>query len=165
MEKEEYLEANSLNSAVMNVGNILSPIIAALLYGTYGMKIILIVTSISFLLSAFSKLFINIPKSHSHPEKINIKAFKTDFYEGIKIIKNNVFLSTMIGLGTIINFSASPLFGIVIIYFLKEILIVSDIQFGIFQMIFSVSMLVAPVFCCKCQPKSLPPDIEFVYHL
>ncbi len=146
VDKEEYLEANSLNSAVMNVGNILSPIIAALLYGAYGMKIILIITNISFLLSAVSKMFINIPISHSQPEKINIKAFKTDLYEGIITLKTNTLLSTMIGLGTIINFSASPLFGIVIIYYLKEILLINDIQFGIFQMIFSVSMFAAPIF-------------------
>ena len=78
-------------------------------------------------------MLIDIPKSHCHPEKINIKAFKTDFYEGIKTIKNNTLLSTMIGLGTIVNFAVSPLFGIVIIYFLKEILIISYFQFPCYQ--------------------------------
>lgn len=109
VDKEDYLQANSLNSAVMNMGNILSPIIAALLYGAYGMKIILTVTSITFLLSTAIKTFISMPKSHSQPDKISIKAFKRDFSEGIKSIKNNLLLSTMIGLGTIINFSVSPL--------------------------------------------------------
>lgn len=147
VDKEDYLEANSLNSVVMNIGNILSPIIAAILYTTFGIKVVLIVNSISFLLSAISEMFINIPKSHSQPEKINIKAFKTDFFEGIEMIKNNNLFSTMMGLGTIINFSAAPLFGIVIIYFLREVLKIDDIQFGIFQMIFSASMLAAPIFC------------------
>lgn len=147
VDKADYLEANSFNSAVMNMGNILSPIIAAILYGAFGMQIIFIVNSISFLLSAISEMFINIPKSHSKPEKISIKAFKTDFYEGVKIIKNNKLLSTMIGLGAIINFSAAPLFGIVLIYFLREVLKINDMQFGIFQMIFSASMLAAPIFC------------------
>ena len=145
--KEDYLQANSLNSAVMNIGNILSPIIAALLYGAYGMKIILTVTSITFLLSTAIKTFISMPKSHSQPDKISIKAFKRDFSEGINRIKITCSLSTMIGLGTIINFSVSPLFGIVIIYYLKEILLVTDLQFGIFQMLFSLSMVAAPVFC------------------
>jgi MFS family permease len=154
VDKEDYLEANSFNSVAMNVGSILSPVLAAFLYGTFGMKIILIVNSISFLLSAISEMFINIPKSHNKPEKISIKAFKTDFYEGVKIIKSNKLLSTMIGLGAIINFSAAPLFGIVIIYFLKEVLMVSDMQFGIFQMIFSVSMLAAPIFCGKIIKKA-----------
>lgn len=147
--KEDYLEANSLNSVAMDIGNIMSPIIAALLYGVFGMQIILIVNSISFLLSAISEMFINIPKSHSKPEKINIKVFKKDFSEGINIIKSNKLLSTMIGLGTMINFSASPLFAVVIFYFLREVLKINDIQFGIFQMVFSASMLAAPLLCGK----------------
>lgn len=147
VKKEELLEANSLNSLVMNIGNILSPVLAAFIYGAFGMKIILIVNSISFLLSAISEMFINIPKNHKTPEKINIKSFKTDLMEGINIIKNNRLISTMIGLGTIINFSAAPLFGIGLIYIIKEVLKVNDIQFGIFQMVLSASMLVAPILC------------------
>ena len=147
VQKEELLEANSLNSLVMNIGNILAPIIAAFLYGTFGMKVILIVNSISFLLSAISEIFINIPKSHKQPEKIDIKSFKTDLMEGISIIKSNRLISTMIGLGTVINFSAAPLFGIGLIYIIREVLKVNDMEFGIFQMVLSASMLAAPMFC------------------
>ncbi len=147
VKREDLMDANSLKSLVMNIGNMLSPVLAAFLYGTFGMKVILIVNSISFLLSAISEMFINIPKSHKQPEKINIKSFKTDLREGINIIKSNRLISTMIGLGTIINFSAAPLFGIGIIYIIREVLKISDIQFGIFQMVLSASMLVAPILC------------------
>lgn len=147
VKKEELIEANSLNSLVMNIGNILAPIIAAFLYGTYGMKVILIVSSISFTLSAISEIFINIPKSHKQPEKIDMKSFKADLMEGINIIKSNKLISTMIGLGTIINFSIVPLFGIGLIYIIKEVLKVNDMQFGAFQMVLSASMLLAPILC------------------
>lgn len=147
VEKEEMLEANSLNSLVMNIGNILAPILAAFLYGSFGMKIILIVNSISFSLSALSEMFINIPKNHKAPEKINIKSFKRDLMEGISIIKSNKLISTMIGLGTLINFAAGPLFGIGLIYIIREVLKVNDMQFGVFQMVLSASMLLAPILC------------------
>ena len=78
VKKEELIEANSFNSLVMNTGNILAPIIGAVLYSTFGMKAILIVSSISFALSAVSEIFINVPKSHKQPEKIDVKSFKTD---------------------------------------------------------------------------------------
>lgn len=147
VQKEELMEANSLNSLVMNMGNVLAPIIAAFLYASFGIKVILIVTSISFVLSAISETFINIPNTHKRPEKIDIKSFKTDLLEGIGIIKKDKLISTMIGLGTIINFSISPLFGIGLIYIIKEVLKVSDMQFGIFQMVISASMLLAPLLC------------------
>ena len=147
VKKEELMEANSLNSLVMNIGNILSPILGAILYSSLGFNIILILSSISFVLSAISEMFINIPKSHKKPEKIGIKSFKTDLMEGIDIIKSNRLISTLIGLGTIINFSITPLFGIGLIYVTKEVLKVSDMQFGAFQMVLSASMLFAPLLC------------------
>lgn len=147
VEKEELMEANSLNSLIMNIGNILSPVIAAIFYGNYGIKVILMFSSISFILSAISELFINIPKSHKKPETIDIKTFKADLMEGIDIIRSNRLISTMIGLGTIINFSITPLFGIGLIYITKEVLMVSDMQFGVFQTVVSISMLLAPLLC------------------
>jgi len=83
VKKEELLEANSFNSLVMSIGNVLSPVIAAALYGAFGMKIILIVNSASFALSAVSEIFINMPKTHKQPEKIDIKTFMNDLAEGI----------------------------------------------------------------------------------
>jgi len=147
VKKEELLEANSFDSLLMNIGNVLSPVIAAALYGTYGMKIILIVNSVSFALSAISEIFINIPKSHKKPGKIDIKSFMNDLTEGINIIKSNRLISAMIGLGTMINFSISPLFSIGLIYIIKEVLKVNDMQFGVFEMVLSASMLLAPVLC------------------
>lgn len=147
VEKEELMEANSLNSLIMNIGNILSPVIAAIFYGSYGIKVILMFSSICFILSAISELFINIPKSHMKPETIDIKTFKADLMEGIDIIRSNRLISTMIGLGTIINFSITPLFGIGLIYITKEVLMVSDMQFGVFQTVVSISMLLAPLLC------------------
>jgi len=145
VDKDELLEANSFNSLVMNIGNILSPVIASLLYGTFGMKVVLIINSISFLLSAISEIFINIPKNHKAPEHINLKSFKKDLVEGINIIKGNKLISTMISLGTIINFCAVPLFSIGLIFIIKEVLKLTDYQFGIFQMIMSIAMLIAPL--------------------
>lgn len=151
--KEDMLEANSLNSLVMNIGNILAPILAALLYGSFGMKVILIVNAISFSLSAISEMFINIPNKNKKPEKISLKAFKTDLMEGINVIKSNKLISTMISLGTFINFTIGPLFSIGLIYIIKEILKVSDFQFGLFQMVLAGSMLMTPILCGKIMNK------------
>lgn len=147
VKKEELMEANALNSLVMNMGNMLSPIIAAFLYATFGLRFILVMNACSFALSAISEMFINIPKSHKQPEKINLASFHADLVDGIRIIRSNKLISTVIGLGTIINFAMAPLFGIGLIYIIKEILLVSDLQFGIFQMVLSASMILAPLLC------------------
>jgi len=107
----------------------------------------LIVNAVSFLLSAISEMFIHIPKNNNKPKKINLQVFKKDLMEGINIIRNNKYISTIIGLGTIINFSIAPLFSIGLIFIIKEILMATDFQFGLFQMVISSSMIAAPLLC------------------
>ena len=142
---EELLDANSFNSLVMNIGQLLAPIIGAVLYGTFGLQMVMIVNSISFLLSAISEMFISIPKKHKKPDKISIKVFKDDLTEGINIIKNNKFISTMMFLGTIINFVIAPLFSVGLTFIIKEVLVATDFQYGVFQMVLSASMIVTPL--------------------
>ena len=145
VEKEQLFDANSFNSLVMNIGQLLAPIIGAVIYGGFGLKLVLIVNSISFLVSGMSEIFINIPKKHKKPEKISIKLFKDDLMEGIKVIRNNKFISTTISLATIINFAIAPLFSIGLTFIIKEVFKATDFQFGLFQMVLSASMITAPI--------------------
>lgn len=145
VDKEDLLEANSTNSLVMNIGNLLAPIIAALIYGSFGMTLILIINSISFLLSSISEMFINIPKNHKIPEKISIKSFKDDLIGGIRLLRENKLVATIISSGSILNFCVSPLASIGLVFILKEVLKASDFKFGLFEMVLSSSFIVAPL--------------------
>lgn len=146
VEKEDLLDANSINSLVMNIGQLLAPVLGAIIYGSFGLKLVMIINSLSFLLSAISETLINIPKKHKKPKKISVKVFKMDLMEGINIIKGNKFISTMIYLGTLINFIIAPIFSVGLVFIIKEVLKATDFQFGIFQMALSASMIAAPFF-------------------
>lgn len=146
---EDLLEANSFSSLVMSIGSLLAPVIGAVIYGAFGMQIILIVNAIAFALSAFSEMFINVPKTNKRPDKISASAFKTDFLAGLKIIRDSRFITTIIGLGTFVNFAISPLFSIGLIFITKEILGATDFQFGLFQTVFATSMIIAPIISTK----------------
>ncbi len=143
--KEELLDANATNSIVLNIGNLLAPLLAAALYGTFGLGTILVISSISFILSAITKMFISIPKSNKMPDKINLKAFKDDLIGGIRLVKDNKLFTTIVVVGGVLNFSMAPVIQIGLVFISKEVLKVSDFQFGIFQMLMSVSMIVAPL--------------------
>lgn len=145
VDKEDLLQANSTNSLVMNIGNLMAPIIAALIYGTFGMQMILIINSISFFLSAISEMFINIPKSHKRPEKISVNSFKDDLVDGTRLLRENKLVSTIITSGSILNFCVAPLASIGLVFIIKEILKVSDFKFGLFQMVLAASFIVAPL--------------------
>lgn len=149
VEKEQLLEANSFSSLALNIGQLLAPVIAAAIYGVFGLQVVLIVNAISFFASAVSEMFIHVPKKHKRPEKIDFKSFRKDLAEGIQVIRSNRMISTIIGVGTIINFSIAPLFSVGLIFIIKEILHASDFQFGMFQMVFACSMIIAPLLSAK----------------
>lgn len=146
VKKEELIEATSINSLILNIGNLLAPALGGVLFGIYGLSIILVVNSISFVLSSIGEIFINIPKTNKTPEKFTIKAFTTDFNEGIKFIGSNKLILNIILMGLFVNFIGGPLFSIGLPFISKKILFVTDYQYGLVESIFVVSMLVAPIF-------------------
>ncbi|WP_010297375.1 MFS transporter [Clostridium senegalense] len=155
VQEEELVAANGVNSTIMNIGLLISPCIAGILFGIKGLQLVLIINSVSFILSAISEMFINVPKTNKKPEKINFKSFKKDFSEGLKFIKERSIIKTIIKLGMVLNFAFSSFVSVGLLYISKEILKVSDSQYGMMQSILVIGMFLAPVICafmCKKMP-------------
>ncbi len=159
IDKENLLEANSLRSMIISLGQLMAPILGALIYGSFGLFLAIIINATSFLLSAFSEMFIKIPKIQSRETKKNFAAFKEDFSAGLKIIKNNKSIRTIIAIATIINFSIAPLFSVGLIFIIREVLMASDIKFGIFQSVLTASMIAAPILLTKRIKKERLGDV------
>jgi hypothetical protein len=121
--------------------------------GFYGLFLILLINGISFLCSAIAEMFIQIPKVTKKPKKINFKAFRDDFTEGINFIKGKKLLLYIIILAPILNFVFSPLSSTSLSYIAIKIFKVSDFQYGIMQMIIVASMLLSPFITSKLAKK------------
>ncbi|MDI9216718.1 MFS transporter [Clostridium tertium] len=143
--KEDLVEANALNSLIMSIGNVVSPAIAAVVYGGFGLEAVFIVNSISFFISAISEIFLVIPKNIKEKGKLSLKSFTREFKEGIGFIKKRKDIINIISLAMILNFSFGA-FTIGSIYISKSILKVSDFQYGIVDSIGVIGMIVATFF-------------------
>lgn len=145
IEKKDLLEANAANTFLSKIGSLIAPALAGTLFGFYGLFVIFIFNSISFLVSAICEIIITIPKMNKKPDKITFKNFFNDFGEGIKFIKNKRIILNIIILALVVNFVGDPVFSIGLTYISKKILLVSDFKYGIIQSIFVSSMLVSPL--------------------
>lgn len=134
-------------------GRLITPIIAGVLFELHGILCIFIINSASFIFSAASEMFIDIPRNNKKPDKITIKAFRDDFIEGIRFIKNNKIILSITLLLVLFNFLTAPIISIGIPYILKTILKVTDTQFGLFQSAFVLPMFIAPVLCSLISKK------------
>jgi MFS family permease len=153
IKKEDLVDANGISSLIASMGNLLAPLIGGILFGFYGLFIILVINAISFIIAATGQMFINIPKANKMPEKINFKAFRDDFSEGIQFIKERKTLLHIIILAPILNFVFSPLFSIGSTFVTKKMLKITDFQFGLMQMIIVVSMMLSPFIASKYAKK------------
>lgn len=160
--KDELVAANGINSTIMNIGLVISPCIAGVLFGIAGLKLILIINSISFILSAISEFFIQVPKTNKKPEKINFKSFKEDFKEGLSFIKERPIIKAIIRLGIILNFAFSSFISVGLLYISKEILKVSDTQYGLMQSLLVIGMFLAPIVCTYMSKKLSLGKIMFI---
>ena len=145
VEKEDLFEANSLKSMITSLFTMMAPLLAAGLYGVLGIFGVLVINAVSFALSSISEMFIEIPKYNKRPEKINIKEFKKDFMEGIRLIRDSKIIKNIIGLGMVLNFCLASLFSVGLIFIIKETYGGSDVQVGIFSTVLSFSMLITPI--------------------
>ncbi len=145
VDKDEYLEANSLRTMLVSFGQLMAPIFGAIIYGAFGLMIAILINAISFLASAISEMFVNIPKTKVEKQKKSIACFKKDFVAGLKIIKDSKAIRTFISIAIIINFSIAPLFSVGLIFLVKEVLSQSDLKLGLLQTVLSASMIAAPI--------------------
>lgn len=149
VKKEDLVNANGISSFIMNAANLSAPLIAGVLFEFYGIFVILVINAASFIISSIGETFINIPKTNKMPDKVSFKAFYNDFSEGIKFIKQRKVLLYIIILAPILNFVFSPLSSTAIAYVSKNILKVSDFQYGLLQMTMVASMMISPFVMSK----------------
>ncbi|MGH4124734.1 MAG: MFS transporter [Clostridium sp.] len=162
IKKEDLIDANGINSLIMSVGSLIAPAVAGVLFGIYGMLVILIINSISFILSSISEMFIHVPKSNKKPEKVNVHVFFNDFSEGIRFIKSKKIMVTIISFACILNFAFAPIGSIGLAFISKKILKVTDYQYGALEGILVTSMIIAPFIMSKVSKKFTIGKIFFL---
>lgn len=138
--KEELVEANALNSLLMAIGNVISPAIAAFIYGSFGLEAVFIVNAISFYISAFSEVFLVIPRNIRSKGKLSLNKFASEFKEGINFILKKRDIVNIVSLAVILNFALGS-FSIGSAYISKIILKVSDLQYGVIDTFGVIGMI------------------------
>lgn len=109
--QENFVAANSVINMISSFSALLGPVLGGILYSVYGLKAVLRVCIVCFLLSAVMEIFIKISFDRRETKGGMWKTVKEDFAESIKFIRKekpvigkgvlmvcgiNLFLSAMI---------------------------------------------------------------------
>lgn len=144
--ESQLTKANSMESTVTTVGNLIAPILAGAVYGISGVKVMILLNAISFVIAATLECFLNLKTEKlQSPRKSIYKEFVHDFKEGIFFIFDNSLLKYIVIFLFFINGILSSVLGIGIPYICKLLFKVSDLQFGLIQSITVVGTLVGSI--------------------
>ena len=137
---QQLTQANAFFSLINSFQTIIGILLAGLLYGLLGIELIFIINGISFILSAFSEMFI---RTHYEKPATNQKtSLRHDFKEGIHYIKNKPGLLPFVTAVLFLNFAFAPFFANALPYLYNLALNQEALQLAIANIIFSSGMVI-----------------------
>ena len=153
VDEERLTSANGIINQVGSIVNFVGPIFAGLLYGLLGIKVIVIINAVSFLLSAIMEMFLDIPdvvkRKEDNKKEDNrvlamnfIKKSFADMKESFIYLKNDkkVILG-IIASYALCNIFLVPILSIVAPYFINIFLGLPSEIFGIVEAICVLGMI------------------------
>ena len=148
VERERLTSANGIIQQVGSIVNLLGPILAGILYSIVDIKVIVILNSCSFLISALFEIFLEVPDLEL------AKKIKNPFLESIEEMRKSfIYLKEQkkIALGIIISYGLTNLFVVPILsivspYFIKVTLDMPSTIYGIVEAIFVLGMIIGGLF-------------------
>ena len=159
VEEDKLTSANGVINQVGSIVNFVGPILAGVLYGLLGIKVIVIVNAVSFFASAIMEMFLDIPdvvnekgitENEIATTKDNEKIMSMDFVKKSFIDAKEIFVylknEKKIVLGIIVSYALcniflSPILSIVAPYFINVFLGLSSEIYGIVEAVFVLGMI------------------------
>lgn len=138
--------ANSITQMVSTISSILGPVAAGIVYGMYGIQIVLIIDGISFVISAGIELFLVIPFQKKKWEGNPLILFSKELVQTFCYVnKEKKILLYIAYISAGLNFLIMPLYIIGVPYLEKEIFNVTNQMYGISEACIGIGVVVGAV--------------------
>lgn len=136
--ESKFVKANSVTSLATSGMDMIGSALGGVIYIAIGAPYMFLVNGISYLLSAFTEIFITEPKREIKNEKIT---FIEDFKEGFSFLWNFKTLRNLFLLASLLNLFANAAFILILPYF-KSTPFLGPEKYGIFMSVIPMGMLV-----------------------
>ena len=173
VEEDKLTSANGIINQVGSVVNFLGPILAGVLYGLVGIKLIVIINAISFLVSAIMELFLDIPdvvKTDEDTDKgkvLSMDFIKKSFIDMgdsfIYLKKEKKIILGIIASYALCNIFLVPILSIVAPFFINILLELPSQVYGVVEGICVLGMILGG-FWISIKPKMfLMKKVHYTY--
>ena len=124
-------KANGIVNGIGSLSNLAGPVLGGVLYSIVGIRMLVVLTCITFFLSAILELFIRIPFEKRPRTAPVLQVISSDMKEGFRfIMKENPFIRKTILIATGMNLFLTPFFLVGTPYIMRILLNSSDVLYG-----------------------------------
>lgn len=129
--KNKIESANGIVTAVQSLSDVAAPILGGILYSIIGGNVLVILSCITFFLSAVMEIFIKIPFVRREQEWNIARTIIKDTTDGLKYAIREPFILKAMILAGILNFILSPLLSVGAPIILRETMQSTDTMYGV----------------------------------
>jgi MFS family permease len=138
---KELMRGQSLNGGLMSLLGLSGRALSGLLLSVFGVPLMILLNGVSFMISAFSELFITVPPTKKAGSAISVTQIVADIKEGALATYHDKSLRFLMSGALLLNFLVSGMFSIMLPFvYLKGFDIV---QYGYLMSVFSLAGLVS----------------------
>lgn len=159
VEEDKLTSANGIINQVGSIVNLVGPILAGIIYGLLGIKVIVIINALSFLFSAIMELFLDIPdvvKKDEKEGKVSVGFIRKSFIDMKEsfayLKKENKIALYIICSYAFCNIFLVPILSIVAPYFINVLLGLPSEVYGVVEGICVLGMMLGG-FWISVKPK------------
>ena len=138
---KDLMRGQSLNGGLMSLLGLTGRALSGMLLVVFGVPLMILLNGVSFIISAFSELFIDIPPTKKAGTAINVKQIVTDIEEGARATFNDKSLRFLMSGALLLNFLVSGMFSIMLPFVYSKGFDV--IQYGYLMSVFSLAGVVS----------------------
>lgn len=147
VEEHELEKINGLSNGILQLSNVVAPIIGGVLYGLVGAQILVGSSIAFFIIAAIIESFLKI-SFQKRPQSSGtlLEILTGDLKAGFKEVKNNPVISKAIVIAALINFGLTSFFIVGLPIILRMVLQVNEVMYGVGMSMFSLANIIGAIF-------------------
>jgi MFS family permease len=143
---EEKLEsANGIIQAVQSLSGVAAPILGGILYGSLGIKGLLMISSAAFALAAITEMFIKIPFTKRERQGGIIRTISGDLKSGFTYVVKERFILKIMIIAALLNLVLVPCFIVSAPIILRVTMGMNETMYGVGMGLIEFSMILGAV--------------------
>ena len=140
LKKNDLVQGNALKNTIMETTRIAAPVLGALVFRLYGLKVVILVDALTYFISAGSEFFMMFPKQQKDFEK---GKFLKEVMEGFGIFFKDIRITSLVANGILSHIFLFPFFLIGFPYLLIQVFGVPDVSYGIVESIMPIGYILS----------------------